>query len=63
MAAACAYEGQLASHRRPGRRAGRRAARAMDLVYQSRSGPPQQPWLGPDVNDHIRALDRRPLLR
>jgi ferrochelatase len=27
-----------------------------DLVYQSRSGPPQQPWLGPDVNDHIRLL-------
>ena len=21
------------------------------LVYQSRSGPPQQPWLGPDIND------------
>ncbi|MHB1171634.1 MAG: ferrochelatase [Lacisediminihabitans sp.] len=24
-----------------------------DLVYQSRSGPPSQPWLEPDVNDAI----------
>jgi ferrochelatase len=27
-----------------------------DLVYQSRSGSPMQPWLGPDVSDHLRAL-------
>ena len=27
-----------------------------DLVYCSRSGPPGQPWLEPDVNDHLRAL-------
>jgi ferrochelatase len=27
-----------------------------DLVYQSRSGPPSQPWLEPDVCDHLRAL-------
>jgi ferrochelatase len=26
------------------------------LVYQSRSGPPQVPWLEPDVCDHIRSL-------
>jgi ferrochelatase len=26
------------------------------LVYQSRSGPPTQPWLGPDINDAMRAL-------
>ncbi len=26
------------------------------LVYQSRSGPPQVPWLEPDVNDAIRAV-------
>jgi ferrochelatase len=25
------------------------------LVYQSRSGPPSQPWLGPDICDEIRA--------
>ncbi len=28
-----------------------------DLVWQSRSGPPQVPWLGPDVVDHLEALD------
>ena len=27
-----------------------------DLVWQSRSGPPQLPWLAPDINDHLRAL-------
>lgn len=27
-----------------------------DLVYQSRSGPPTQPWLEPDVNDVIADL-------
>jgi ferrochelatase len=27
-----------------------------DLVFQSRSGPPQVPWLEPDVNDALRAF-------
>jgi ferrochelatase len=26
------------------------------LVYQSRSGSPMQPWLGPDISDYLRAL-------
>jgi ferrochelatase len=26
------------------------------LVYQSRSGPPSVPWLGPDLADHLRHL-------
>ncbi|TNM68897.1 ferrochelatase [Streptomyces sp. NP160] len=26
------------------------------LVYCSRSGPPTQPWLEPDVNDHLEAV-------
>jgi len=26
------------------------------LVYQSRSGSPMQPWLGPDVSEHLRML-------
>jgi ferrochelatase len=26
------------------------------LVYCSRSGPPSQPWLEPDVNDHLEEL-------
>ncbi|HTL41548.1 MAG TPA: ferrochelatase [Pseudolysinimonas sp.] len=30
-----------------------------ELVYQSRSGPPTQPWLEPDVNDVIRDLPAR----
>ncbi len=30
-----------------------------DLVYQSRSGPPTQPWLEPDVNDALRDLAAR----
>jgi protoporphyrin/coproporphyrin ferrochelatase len=28
------------------------------LVYQSRSGPPGQPWLEPDIADVLRGLDR-----
>lgn len=27
-----------------------------DLVWQSRSGPPQVPWLEPDIADHLAAL-------
>ncbi len=27
-----------------------------ELVYQSRSGPPSQPWLEPDVNDRMEQL-------
>ena len=30
-----------------------------DLVWQSRSGPPQVPWLEPDINDHLAALADR----
>jgi protoporphyrin/coproporphyrin ferrochelatase len=32
------------------------AATGWELVYQSRSGPPSQPWLEPDVCDVIREL-------
>jgi protoporphyrin/coproporphyrin ferrochelatase len=28
-----------------------------DVVWQSRSGPPQVPWLEPDVADHLKALE------
>ena len=34
----------------------RRAHQEWDLVWQSRSGPPSQPWLEPDILDHLRAL-------
>jgi ferrochelatase len=30
-----------------------------DLVWQSRSGPPQVPWLEPDVGDHLSVLEQR----
>jgi protoporphyrin/coproporphyrin ferrochelatase len=54
MARHSAYEAQL-------RDAARQIAAAVgaprwDLVYQSRSGPPTQPWLGPDILDHLRTL-------
>ena len=55
MAAACDYELQL-----------RDTADAVakiagldgdtEVVYQSRSGPPQVPWLEPDINDRLREL-------
>jgi protoporphyrin/coproporphyrin ferrochelatase len=31
-------------------------AHLWSLVYQSRSGPPSQPWLEPDVRDHLGEL-------
>jgi len=34
-----------------------------DLAYCSRSGPPSQPWLEPDVNDHLRALHEQGVRR
>jgi len=36
--------------------AGAAADLPRDLVWQSRSGPPQVPWLEPDVGDHLEAL-------
>lgn len=57
MAAGCDYAAQL-------QEASRLTAEAAgfgnwQLVYQSRSGPPSQPWLEPDVGDAIRALHAR----
>lgn len=54
MAANCDYEMQLAE-------TGKLIAQSVGLenwklVYQSRSGSPAQPWLGPDVSDQIKAL-------
>ena len=54
MAAASPYAAQLREAcRLVSERAGRPAWR---LVYQSRSGPPSQPWLEPDILDHLRAV-------
>ncbi len=33
-----------------------------ELVWQSRSGPPTQPWLEPDICDYIRATDAKRLI-
>ena len=54
MAANCRYEEQL-------RESGRHIAAAVgspdwSLAWQSRSGPPSQPWLEPDILDHLRGL-------
>ena len=35
---------------------GRDKPGSYNLVFQSRSGPPAQPWLGPDVCDYLREL-------
>jgi protoporphyrin/coproporphyrin ferrochelatase len=57
MAENCDYEAQL-------RETGRLVAQAAgvsnwQLVFQSRSGPPTQPWLAPDICDHLRELKTR----
>src|SRR5256885_2668568 len=54
MAVNCDYAAQLAE-------TGSLIARSVgvddwQLVYQSRSGSLSQPWLGPDVSDHLKAL-------
>jgi len=48
------YVGQLTEASR--RVAERVGAGRFALVFQSRSGSPRQPWLEPDINDHLRAL-------
>jgi protoporphyrin/coproporphyrin ferrochelatase len=42
-------------------RVGQRRGRSFDsdLAYCSRSGPATQPWLEPDINDHLRRLAGR----
>jgi ferrochelatase len=56
LAAACDYEAEL---RETAALVAFPLGRAQySLVYQSRSGPPGQPWLEPDIVDHLRALAR-----
>lgn len=61
MASTSRYEEQL-------RQAGRIIAAAVghkrwSLVWQSRSGPPAQPWLEPDICDYLRARpDKSPVV-
>lgn len=53
MADYCRYQAQLAETCRLV--ATEVGADDWRLVYQSRSGPPSQPWLGPDILDELRA--------
>lgn len=54
MAQTCLYEKQLADAcALVMQQVGANPSR---LVYQSRSGPPSQPWLEPDICDHLRSL-------
>lgn len=57
MARACEYEAQLKEL--AGLIADEVGLEGWELVYQSRSGPPQVPWLEPDVLDAVRALAER----
>ena len=56
MAANCDYVMQLAET--AGLIAQALEIEKWELVYQSRSGSPTQPWLGPDVSEHLRTLAR-----
>jgi ferrochelatase len=58
MAAVCDYEVELREAATLVAERAAPAGMAWDLVYQSRSGSPAQPWLEPDVCDHLRALRR-----
>lgn len=54
MAESCDYQRQLTE---VARLVSSALGRAPDpLVFQSRSGPASQPWLGPDILDHLRAI-------
>lgn len=59
MAAACRYEVEL--RETAALVAERLRTDDWTLVYQSRSGRPADPWLGPDVCDYLRAAHARGL--
>ncbi|HLV34923.1 MAG TPA: ferrochelatase [Spirillospora sp.] len=56
MARNCAYEAQL--HETCRLVAEEIGHNRWQLVYQSRSGPPHQPWLEPDIVDHLKQIAR-----
>ena len=56
MANTCPYEEQLREV--AGVIADRLKIADWKLVFQSRSGPPSQPWLEPDILDHIRRIKK-----
>lgn len=55
MAANCDYAVQLEAA--GGLIAHELGVQNWSVVYQSRSGSPAQPWLGPDICDHLRSLN------
>ncbi|MEO1994598.1 MAG: ferrochelatase [Planctomycetaceae bacterium] len=59
MAANCRYESQLVEASRLVAEACGVSEAQWDLVYQSRSGRPEDPWLEPDICDHLAALHAR----
>src|SRR5262249_10124765 len=56
QAANCQYEVQLRETCRLTAAAGGVDPSRWQLVYQSRSGRPDDPWLSPDIGDHLRDL-------
>jgi protoporphyrin/coproporphyrin ferrochelatase len=59
MAANCRYEEQLRETCRLVAAAAQVAPDRWQLVYQSRSGRPTDPWLAPDILDHLKSLHDR----
>jgi ferrochelatase len=59
MAQTCDYEHQLREACRLVAGEAGISSERWDLVYQSRSGHPADPWLAPDVLDHIKELKSR----
>jgi ferrochelatase len=62
MAAGCDYEKQLSETARLVAEAAGVPSDRWKLVYQSRSGRPQDPWLEPDILDHVRDLHAQGVL-
>lgn len=61
MAQSSPYEGQL--REACDKVAGKLGHERWTLVWQSRSGPPTQPWLEPDICDYIRGrADKSPIV-
>lgn len=54
MSENCRYENQLLETSRLVAEGLGRGSAGWKLVYQSRSGPPSQPWLEPDIGDYLR---------
>jgi protoporphyrin/coproporphyrin ferrochelatase len=59
MAQACDYERQIRETSRLVAEVAGIGPERWASVYQSRSGRPEDPWLGPDILDHLRKLKLR----